>query len=166
LNSKQILAAASVVVLVVVLVYPTLSMGTVSVGVRSMQIPMADHLYITVDSVWVHQRGQASSNGWTVVVNKSQTVDLISAINSTKPLGSGQLSAATYDAVRVDVSNVTWVFNKTTTALSIPTPNLDSTLNFTLGSGQNLSITLVVGGRQETTGTSKFFVANLNATLT
>jgi hypothetical protein len=165
-NSKQLLAAVSVVILVILLVYPTLSTGTVSVAIRSMKFEKADHVYLTVYSVWVHQTGQSSSAGWKLLANNSQTLDLVSLANSTKSIATGQVPLAGYDSIRLDVSNVTWVFNKTTSTLLTASPNLDSSLDFTVAAGRSLSITVVLSGHQEVIGTSKLFAASVNATMT
>jgi hypothetical protein len=137
-----------------------------SVGIKSMKFENADHVYLTVNSVWVHQTGQSSSAGWKLVANNSQTFDLVLLANSTKSIATGQVPLANYDSIRLDVSNVTWVFNKTTSSLSTASPNLDSNLDFTVAAGKNLSITVVLGGHQEVIGSSKFFAASVNATLT
>ena len=166
MNSKQILAAVSVVILVILLVYPTLSTGTVSVAIKATKFGNADHVYLTVNSVWIHQKGQSSSAGWKLVANNSQTLDLVTLTDSAKGLATGQVPLATYDSIRLDVSNVTWVFNKTTSTLSTPSPTLDSSLDFTVAAGKSPSITIVLGGNQQVIGSSKFFVATVNATLT
>ena len=165
-NSKQVVAAVAVALLLIILIYPAISTGGVSVTVRSPKIEGAEHIYVTVNGIWAHQRGQASTVGWTLVANQSQTIDLISLVNSTKSLGAGQVPVASYDAVRLELSNVTWVFNKTTTQLTIVSPQLDARLEFTAMVGKESSITVVLGGQQQVVGPSRFFAATLNATLT
>src|SRR5208337_3827409 len=85
----------------------------------------------------------------------TQVLDLVSLENSTNPLATSKLSVGSYDSVRVVVSNVTWVFNQTTTKLLTASPNLDSSIEFTVATDKNLSITILLGGHQETTGGSK-----------
>ncbi len=166
LNSKQVVAAVGVALLLIILIYPAISTSGVSVTVRSTKIEGADHIYVTVDGIWAHRRGRASTVGWTLVANQSQAIDLISLVNSTKSLGAGQVPVASYDAVRLELSNVTWVFNKTTTRLTIVSPQLDASLEFTATVGRESSITVVLGGQQQVIGASRFFAATLNATLT
>lgn len=166
MNSKQIVAAVSVVILLIILVYPALSTGTISVALGSLKIENADHVYVTVNAVWVHEKDQSSTAGWKSVFNQSQVVDLISLANSTKPLATSQMPIASYDSVRLVVSNVTWVFNKTTTELTPASPNLDSSVDFTLATGKGVSITVLLGGQQQTVGVSKLFEGNLNVTVT
>ena len=122
MNSKQIVAAISAVILVVILVYPAVSMGNVSVSLRSAAISKADHVYVTIDSVWVHPKGEASGQGWKILSNQTVSMDLVSLANSTQVLGTGQVASGDYDSIRIEVSNVTWVFNKTSAPLGIASP--------------------------------------------
>lgn len=164
MNSKQVVAALSVILLLVILIYPAVSSGNISVTIGGLKIANADHVYVTVDGLWVHERGQSNATGWKSVSNQSQTVDLMSLENLTKPLATSQISVARYDSVRLSLSNVTWVFNKTTTSLLTASPNLDANLEFTLVAGRELTITILLGGHQEAIGASKFFQANMTVT--
>ena len=164
MNSKQIVAAIGVVALIVILAYPALSNGSVTIVAQSVRIGNADHVYVTVNSILAHEKGQSISD-WKLVTNQSQSIDLIALATSTRVLATGHLPAASYDAMRISISNVTWVFNKTTTTLPVTISDLDANLDFTMGAGGALSITLTISGHPETVGPSKFFVASLNATL-
>ncbi len=166
MNSKQTVAAFSVVLLMVILIYPAVSTGNISVTIGGIRIDKADHVYVIVGGVWVHERGQSNSTGWKSVYNQSQTVDLISLENLTKPLATSQISVARYDAVRIGLSNVTWVFNKTTTRLLTASPTLDANLEFTLVAGRQLTINILLGGHQEVIGPSKFFQTNMTVNVT
>lgn len=164
MNSKQVVAALSVVLLLVILIYPAVSSGTISITIGGVKIDNADHVYVTIYQVWVHEMGQSNETGWKSVSNQSQTIDLISIENSTKQLATSRISVAHYDFVRLSISNVTWVFNKTTTSLLTPSPNLDANLEFTMVAGRELTIALVVGGQQEAIGATKFFQPTITAT--
>jgi hypothetical protein len=165
-NSKQVVAALSVVLLLVILIYPAVSSGNISVTIAGLKIDNADHVYVTVGGVWVHERGQTNATGWKSVSNQSQTVDLISLENLAKPLATSHISVARYDSVRLSLSNVTWVFNKTTTSLLTASSNLDAKLEFTLVAGRALTITILLGGHEEVIGASKFFQPTMTATVT
>jgi len=165
-NSKQVVAAVSAVILVVILVYPAVSMGTVAVSLSSAAISKADHVYVTIDSVWVHPKGQASGGGWKVVSNQSVNMDLVSLENSTKLLGTGQVPSGDYDSVRIEVSNVTWVFNKTTTALGIASPEVDGTLDFTVGAGKGTNVLITLSSQQQLIANSEYYTATMSATQT
>ena len=166
MNSKQIVAAISVVVLVVIVVYPALSVGTVSVSLASLRISKADHVYVTIDRVWVHPKGQASDAGWVVVSNQSVSADLVSLENSSRYLGSGQVASGDYDAIRIQVSNATWVFNKTTTNLGIASPEIEGAIAFTVGPAKPTNVLVTVSSQEELIANSEYFTGTLNATLT
>jgi len=165
-NSKQVVAALSVIILLVILIYPAVATGNVAVAIGGQKIDNADHVYVTVVGVWVHERGQSNSTGWKSVYNQSQTVDLISLENSTTPLATSQISVARYDAVRLTLSNVTWVFNKTTTNLLSTPSNFDANIDFTLVAGRALTINILLGGSKEVIGASKFFQGVMTVNVT
>lgn len=164
MNSKQVVAAVAVVALVVILVYPSVSIGTVSVSIRATSVDKADHVFVTIDGIWAHPKGQANA-GWSSVSNQSETVDLVSIQNSSKFLGKGQIASGQYDQVRIEVTNVTWVFNKTTSSLGITSPELQAPLDFTVGTGGGASITITITGQKQLIANSDYFAGTLAATL-
>jgi hypothetical protein len=164
MNSKQVVAAVSVVILLVILIYPALSSGSLSISLKSESIPKADHVYITLKDVWTHRAGQSQSQGWELVFNTTKSVDLTSLVNSPDVI-KGNAPVATYDALRVDLSNVTWVFNGTSSNLQLESNQLISNIGFTVRSSQDLPLIMVIVGRSETLQGQRFFAATLNATL-
>jgi hypothetical protein len=164
-DSKQIVAAVSVVILIVILVYPAVSTGNVTVLLRSAKIDQADHVYVTVSSVWAHRQGQPVSNAWQLVSNMTETVDLVSLENTTLTSAKQLVPVGGYDSVRIDISNVTWVFNKTTTRLSVQSSQVETNLDFTAQAGQDATITLVLSGHMEEISGTQLFVSKLSATL-
>jgi hypothetical protein len=163
LNSKQIVAAISAVVLLFILVYPTFATGTVAVQVHSSTIEKAEHIYVTIRELSVHHSAKPTSEGWELVSNQSQTIDLISLENSSVLLGRGQIALGDYDTIRMEITNVTWVFNGTTTKLELESSRVQSNIDFTVQAGRESLITLVLSGGQENLGGTKFFVATLKA---
>ena len=166
MNSKQVVAAVSAIVLVVILVYPAVSVGTVSLSLASARISKASHVYVTIDSVWAHPKGQAAGGAWVLISNQTVNTDLVSLENSTQVLGSGQISSGDYDSVRIQVSNATWVFNKTTTNLGIASPEIDGTLDFTVGAAKTTTILITLTVQQQLIANSEYFTGTMNATLT
>ena len=166
MNSKQIVAAISVIVLIFILVYPSVAVGSVSVVLASAQIPKADHVYITINRVWAHPKSQAAGTGWVVIVNQTVTADLVVLENSTKSLGSGQIASGDYDSVRIEVSNVTWVFNKTTTVLGVSSPEVDGTVSFTVGSAKPTTILITLTSQKQLIANSEYYGGTMNATVT
>jgi hypothetical protein len=164
-NSKQIVATISAVILVVILVYPALATGTISIVLSSAKIQQADHVYATVENLWVHHAGQPGSNGWELLSNQSQTVDLVGLQANGMRFVKGQVSVGSYDSVRMNISNVTWVYNNTTSKLTIELSQLQTKLEFTAQAGKESTITLIFTAKQEQIAGTTVFVSNLNATL-
>jgi len=165
MNSKQVVAAISVVLLLVILIYPALSSGSLSISLESKSIPAADHVLITITGVWAHRAGQIQSQGWELVFNTTKSVDLTSLVKSPDMI-KGDAPVATYDTLRIDVSNVTWVFNGTSNNLQLESGQLTSNIDFVVRSSQDLPLTIVIAGRSEILQGQRFFAATLNATLT
>jgi hypothetical protein len=165
-NSKQVVAAISAIVLVIILVYPAVSVGTVSVVLASTRIKKADHVYITIDSIWAHPKGQATGGGWVLISNQSLSTDLVSLENSSRFLASGQISSGDYDSIRIEVSNVTWVFNKTRTTVGVASPDIDGSVDFSVGAARTASILITLSSQEELIASSEYFTGTMNATLT
>jgi len=161
-----VVAAISALVVAAILVYPTLSVGTVSVSLASVKLNKADHVYVTIDRVWAHPTGQASGSGWVILSNQTVSADLVSVQNSTTSLGSGQISSGDYDGIRIEVTNVTWVYNKTTTNLGIVSPQIDGTIDFTVGAARQTTIVITLSPQEELIANSEYFTATLSAATT
>ena len=166
MNSKQIVGIIGVFALLVILVYPAFATGSISVVVRSSTIAKADHIYVIIKDVWAHRAGQVSPAGWELVWNQSSTIDLVSIANSNFTLGKGSVSAAQYDMVKLDVGNVTWVYNKTRTQLQVESTEVPTNVQFNVVAGKVSTIALVLTGHQESLQGTQFFVTELNATST
>jgi hypothetical protein len=165
-NSKQIVAAISVIVLAFIIIYPSVSTGTVSVSLASARIAAAEHVYVTIDSVWAHSTTEAIAGGWVLVSNQSATIDLVSLENSSSFLGSGQIASGSYDSVRIQVSNVTWVFNKTTTTLTVTSPEIEGPISFTVGAAKATAILITLAPHKELIANSEYFTGTITAVLT
>jgi hypothetical protein len=164
-NSKQIVAAISALILIVILVYPTFSTGALSAALTSTKIAGADHVYATVGNLQIHHTGRPESEGWEVVYNQTQTVDLVLLQNTTLNFPKGQVPLGSYDSIRMYLTNVTWVFNQTYTRLSVQSTQVEVKLDFTSQGGRAVSVALVLSGHQEVLQGNKFFVSTLKATL-
>lgn len=166
MNSKQIVAVVSVIALLVILVYPALATGTVAISIRAEKIEKAEHVYVTIGNIRAHRSTQASSEGWEQVYNQSQTIDLVSLENTSMIFGKGKVSLGVYDAIRLEISNVTWTFNKTSTNLNVESSELQASIEFTSQAGRELPVMLMLTGHLEESGSTKLFVSSLSATVT
>jgi len=162
-DSKQIVTAVSAAVLVVILVFPALGTGGVNVHLDSTTIEKVDHVYVTVGNVWVHRTGQSGLEGWQLVSNQSQSVDLVSLATGAVSLGGGQIALGSYDVIRIEISNVTWVFNNTNTELQLQSSEVQASADLTVQAGRELAITLTLSGYQQEINGVKFFTPTLTA---
>jgi len=58
------------------------------------------------------------------------------------------------------------VFNKTTTNLGIASPEIDSTIDYTVGAAGQTKILVTLSPAEEVIASSEYFTGTLSATLT
>jgi hypothetical protein len=162
-NSKQIVSIVAAIALGLIIVYPAVATGTVTVYMKSTNVEKADHVYAVVKEVWAHQAGLSDVDGWKLISNQSQTVDLVNLQSSTATLGKGSLTLASYDGIRLNIVNVTWVYNNTSTNLQVEFSQMQVNVDFAVKAGGNSTITLVISGQEEELQGSNVFVGTLTA---
>ncbi len=125
----------------------THQMGQLDVAVHDAPCSDCTHVWVTFQSVAVHE-SNASGSGWTTLNVSGTTVDLL-ALNGTamaKIIGVASLPAGHYEQVRLAVTNVTVMLgNGTTVAASIPqASSADANGAFDLSNGATTTISLDV----------------------
>jgi hypothetical protein len=163
-NSKQIVAALSVVALVVIIIYPAASTGTIVIRLTSTKLESAEHAYVTINGIWVHQKGHSSIEGWKLVYNLTQTIDLVHPENSSKTLPGMQLSVSSYNAVKIQLSDVSWISNKNNTRLVAEPSQLSANIDFTVQAGKESTLSLLISGHREDTSGTGVFIGALTVT--
>jgi glycine cleavage system aminomethyltransferase T len=164
-NLKQVIAAIGVIALLVVVVYPALATGTVAVSIKAGKISLADHVYVTLTDVSGHRAGQSGDQGWELIANQSRTVDLVTMGNSPSILGTGQIPASSYDMIRLDIANVTWVYGKNSTTLQLQTSLVSANLNFTVQAEKSVGVELTLSGQSLNVVGTQYFSPTLTATV-
>ncbi|HYV99825.1 MAG TPA: DUF4382 domain-containing protein [Candidatus Acidoferrum sp.] len=165
MNLKQVIAAIGVIVLLVIVVYPALATGTIAVSIKAGKISLADHVYVTLTDVSGHRAGQSGDQGWELIANQSRTVDLVTMGNSPSILGTGQIPASSYDMIRIDIANVTWVYGKNSTTLQLQSSLVSANLNFTVQAEKNVGVELTLSGQSLNVVGTQYFSPTLTATV-
>jgi len=164
-NLKQVIAAIGVIGLLVILVYPALATGTVAVSIKAGKTSLADHIYVTVVDVSGHRAGESGDQGWELIANQSRTIDLVTMDNSPTLLGTGQIPASSYDMIRIDIANVTWVYKHNSTDLQLQSPLVSANLNFTVQAQKSLGIEMTLTGQSLNVVGTQYFSPVLTATV-
>ena len=164
MNSKQIVAVVGAISLLIILVYPAISTGSIAIVIRSSKTENADHIYVTVGNVRAHRVGQVSTEGWNLISNQSQTIDLVALAGSSIVLAKGQLPVSRFDMVRVDLSNTTWVYNKASSRLQLELSTTSVNIEFTVVAGKESTVTLLLTGHEEDVQGVKFFRPQISGT--
>jgi hypothetical protein len=124
--------------------------GEDGTGKLVMQLTDAPGLNITealvnISQVRVHYAGtnQNGTNGtWIVVVNESQTFDLIQLQNATDVLGEVNLSAGWYTQIRLSVDKALVTIDGKQYDLKIPSKNVKLITPFLVEDNETLTLTL------------------------
>ena len=165
MNLKQVIAAIGVIALLVIVVYPALATGTIAVSIKAGKISLADHVYVTLTDVSGHRAGQSGDQGWELIANQSRTIDLVTMGNSPSILGTGQIPASSYDMIRIDIANVTWVYGKNSTSLQLQSSLVSVNLNFTVQAEKSVGVEMTLSGQSLNVVGTEYFSPTLTATV-
>src|SRR5690242_6621947 len=113
-------------------VFTVTDAATAMTGVTSVKL--------TVDSLEAH----SATQGWVTVSSTPKTYDLLQlkATNSAELLADANLTADTYDQVRLMISKVEVTANGKTQTATLPSGSLKIVGNLTVASGQTASAAL------------------------
>jgi len=166
-NLKQVIAAIGVIALLIIVVYPALATGTVVVSINAGKgrVSLADHVYVTLTDVSGHRAGQSADQGWELIANQSRTIDLVTMGSSPSILGTGQIPASSYDMIRIDIANVTWVYKNNSTNLQLQSSLVSVNLNFTVEAQKSVAIEMTLSGQSLNVVGTEYFSPTLTATV-
>ena len=159
------IAAIGVIVLLVMVVYPALATGTIAVSINAGKISLADHIYVTLTDISGHRAGQSGGQGWELIANQSRTIDLVTMGNSPTILGTGQIPVSSYDMIRIDIANVTWVYKQNSTNLQLQSSLVSVNLNFTIQAQKSVGIEMTLSGQSLNVVGTEYFSPTLTATV-
>jgi len=119
-NLRRIVAAILLIIVAVMIIYPPLSTGTVSIQFTSKGLGSASHLYVTISLIELHEAGVDNSTGWNRVSNMTITLDLMDSKSLVDSLAKGTIHTGHYDTISITVDSAALVIgsNETTLALS------------------------------------------------
>lgn len=118
------------------------------------------YLWLNISEVSVHQASanqtttetdeemtatesdDTSTAGWTVVVNQTQTVDLMQLTNVSQVLGQKTMDAGMYTQIRLKIDSGTITVNGTEYSLAVPSGVLKLNRGFVLKPNETLKLTL------------------------
>ena len=83
-----------------------------------------------------------STAGWTVVVNQTQTVDLMQLTNVSQVLGQRMIDSGKYTQIRLKIDSGTITINDTEYSLGVPSGVLKLNRGFVLEPDKTLMLTL------------------------
>jgi hypothetical protein len=99
---------------------------------------------VNISQVMVHRSAAVNNTtaGWEMIVNESQTFDLISLSNVTEFFGSTTLSVGMYTQIRLTVESCVITINGTEYDCKVPSGVIKLNKPFTLMPGQTITLTM------------------------
>ena len=99
---------------------------------------------VNISQVMVHRSAAVNNTtaGWEMIVNNSQTFDLISLLNVTEFFGSATLSAGMYTQIRLTVESCVITINGTEYDCKVPSGAIKLNKPFTLMPDQTITLTM------------------------
>jgi len=99
---------------------------------------------VNISQVMVHRSAAVNNTtaGWEMIVNKSQTFDLISLQNVTEFFGSVNLSAGMYTQIRLMVESCVITINGTDYDCKVPSDKIKLNTPFILMPDQTITLTM------------------------
>lgn len=99
---------------------------------------------VTISEVMVHRSAAVNNTvpGWEMIVNQSQTFDLISLLNVTEFFGSTNLSIGMYTQIRLMVESCVITVNGTEYNCTVPSGAIKLITPFVLMPDQTITLTM------------------------
>ncbi len=85
--------------------------------------------------------------------------------SSPSILGTGQIPASSYDMIRIDIANVTWVYKNNSTNLQLQSSLVSVNLNFTVEAQKSVAIEMTLSGQSLNVVGTEYFSPTLTATV-
>ncbi|MDD1672743.1 MAG: DUF4382 domain-containing protein [Methanomicrobiales archaeon] len=118
--------------------YLGLNISEVSVHQASANQTIND----TDEEMTTEESNDTSTGGWTVVVNQTQTVNLMNLTNVSQVLGQKTMDAGRYTQIRLKIDSGTITVNGTDYNLTVPSGVLKLNRGFVLEPDKTLRLTL------------------------
>lgn len=153
---RQILSAVLLVIVVMVILYPTTATGTVNLNAQYEQaiietenprglliVKGVTNLYVSFSEVRIHNANEENQTGWLPISFGTASVDLVGLANKSATIVmTPTVPVGEYNGVILTLSNVTAVFNGTTAQVESIPPYLVVSHPFTVKSGSETNLRL------------------------
>jgi hypothetical protein len=156
LRLRQILATGLLLIVVMVLLYPTTATGTVNLSARYEQAVVEaeppvgrlvfkgiTNLHVSFSEVRIHSANEENQTGWLPISFGTPSIDLVDLTNKSGTiLVTPTVPVGEYNGVMLAFSNVTAVFNGTTAQVESVPAYMVVSHRFTVRSGSETHLSL------------------------
>jgi len=126
----------------------TTSIGTISyIGLNISEVSVhrasqGESVNSSAGEMAATASNETDTAGWTVVVDQTETVDLIRLVNVSQVLGQKTMDPGTYTQIRLKIDSGTITVDNTSYPLDVPSGTLRLNRGFVLEANQTLKLTL------------------------
>jgi hypothetical protein len=142
MNPRRIVAGILLIVVAAMIVYPPLSTGAVSLKLVGKGVGAADHLYITIDLIELHEEGADNRTGWNRISNKTITLDLMNPKSPADSIVKGTLHTGRYDTVSIHIASASLVTGSNQTILALRSEQYFAKISLVLKTFSESTITV------------------------
>ncbi len=179
LRARQVLSASLLLIVVMVILYPTTATGTVILSANYAQAPIqtdipgegpklvvvkgVTHLYVSFSEIRIHIASEGNDTGWLPLTFQTNSIDLINLENKSEVImTSPTVPAGEYDNLMLSFANATAVVNGSTIRVeSIPHSVVrESPFTVKAGSETNLRLRFTADYRALNASKRVFFEVN------
>jgi hypothetical protein len=179
LRARQVLSASLLLIVVMVILYPTTATGTVMLTANYVQAPIqteipgegpklvvvkgVTHLFVSFSEIRIHVASEGNGTGWLPLTFQTNSIDLIDLENKSEVImSSPTVPAGEYDNLMLSFANATAVVNGSTVRVeSIPRSVVrESPFTVIAGSETNLRLRFTADYRALNASKQVFFDVN------
>ncbi len=153
---RQVLSAVLLIIVVMVILYPTTATGTVNLTAQYEQaiietenprglliIKGVTNLYTSFSEVRIHNANEENQTGWLPISFGTESVDMVGLANRSGTIViTPTVPVGEYNGLMLALSNVTAVFNGTTAQVASIPPYFVVNYPFTVKAGSETNLRL------------------------
>jgi hypothetical protein len=143
LNPRRIVAVILLLLVAAMIFYPAFSKGTVRMRFVGNGVGSADHLYVTMGPIEVHDAALDNQTGWQKVSNQTVMLDLMNRKSLSEFTAKGTVQTGWYDMVSIHVVSASLCMGSNETVLALSSDQYAADISFVIKT--STEATVIIG---------------------
>ena len=118
------------------------NVSSINIVINNVEVHKAEASETVNETNETIETNETTIAGWEVVVNESNTFDLLQIIGVEEFLGEKNLSAGKYTQIRLEISDATITIENTTHDTKIPSKRIKLIRSFTIQADKTITLIL------------------------